>query len=121
MTLLRYIDLVLLWLSVPLLLAAGAPALGVLLAATAWTVQRLVMLAVDRRAQSRADVRDAIGLNMAAMFGRMWLLASTILLAGLAGAREDGVAAAAVLLVVFTLSFANTQLIRTLTRKPNHT
>ncbi|CAA9527138.1 MAG: hypothetical protein AVDCRST_MAG67-3770 [uncultured Solirubrobacteraceae bacterium] len=116
MTALRYIDLVLLWLTVPLALALGAPQLGVLLAGVVWTVQRLVALDVDRRARERASVREAIGLNMATMFARMWLIGATVVVAGVAGEREDGAAAAAVLLVAFTISFVSTLLNRSLTR-----
>lgn len=114
MTALRYIDLVLLWLTVPVALALGAPALGVLLAAIVWTVQRFVALAVERRARERESVREAIGLNMATMLGRMWLIGCTIVVAGVGGARADGAAAAIVLLVVFTISLAATLLRRSL-------
>jgi hypothetical protein len=116
MTALRYIDLVLLWLTVPVALALGAPQLGVLLAAVVWTVQRLVALDVDRRARERASIREAIGLNMATMFVRMWLIGATVVVAGVGGEREDGVAAASVLLVAFTISFTSTLLNRSLTR-----
>lgn len=114
MTALRYVDLVLLWLTVPVALALGAPALGVLLAAVVWTVQRFVALAVERRARERESVREAIGLNMATMLGRMWLIGATIVVAGVAGSRADGAAAAIVLLVVFTISLAATLLGRSL-------
>jgi hypothetical protein len=116
MTALRYIDLVLLWLSVPLALALGAPALGLLLAAIVWTVQRLVALAVDRRAVQRESVREAIGLNLATMFARMWLVCATVVVAGVGGEREDGVAAATVLLVAFTISLVATLVTRALSR-----
>lgn len=116
MTALRYIDLALLWLSVPLLLVLGAPQLGVLLAAVVWTVQRAVALAVDRKAATRKTVREALGLNMATMFARVWLMASVILVAGVGGSREDGAAAAAVLLVAFTVSFVATLFVRALSR-----
>ena len=114
MTALRYVDLVLLWLTVPLALALGAPQLGVLLAAVVWTVQRLVALEVDRRARAQESVRTAIGLNMATMFVRMWLVATAVVVAGVGGEREDGVAAAALLLVAFTISFVATLLNRSL-------
>lgn len=116
MTALRYIDLVLLWLSVPLALVLGAPQLGVLLAAVVWTVQRIVAVQVDRRARKRESVREAIGLNMATMFARMWLVAATIVVAGVGGEHADGVAAAAMLLVAFTISLAATLLHRSLSR-----
>jgi hypothetical protein len=115
MTALRYIDLVLLWLTVPLALALGAPQLGLLLAAVVWTVQRLVALEVDRRAQQRESVREAIGLNLATMFARMWLVCATVVVAGVGGERQDGVAAAAVLLVAFTISLVATLVARALT------
>jgi hypothetical protein len=114
MTALRYIDLVLLWLTVPLALALGAPALGVLLAAVVWTVQRFVALAVERRARERDSVREAIGMNMATMLGRMWLIGCTIVAAGIGGERADGAAAAIVMLIVFTVSLAVTLLTRSL-------
>jgi hypothetical protein len=114
MTALRYIDLVLLWLTVPVALALGAPVLGVVVAAVVWTVQRFVALAVERRARTRESIREAIGMNMATMIGRMWLMGCTILVVGLAGSREDGAAAAIVLLIVFTISLGATLLARSL-------
>lgn len=116
MAVLRYIDLVLLWLTVPLALVLGAPQFGVLLAAVVWTVQRLTALEMDRRAQARESAREAIGLNMVTMIVRMWLIGATVVIAGVAGEREDGVAAAVVLLATFTVSFAATLLTRSLTR-----
>jgi len=112
MTALRYIDLVLLWLSVPLALALGAPALGVLVAAAVWSVQRAIAIAVDRRARGRDNIREAIGLNMATMFGRMWLLGGAVVVCGVGGERRDGVAAALVLLGAFTVAFATSLLLR---------
>ncbi len=112
MTALRYIDLVLLWLTVPVALALGAPVLGVLLAGAVWTVQRFVALAVERRARQRESMREALGLNMATMLVRMWQMGTTIVVAGVA--RADGAAAAIVLLVVFTISLAATLLTRSL-------
>lgn len=116
MTALRYIDLVLLWLTVPLALALGAPALGVLVAAVVWTVQRAIAIGVDRRARRSENVRTAIGLNMATMFGRMWLLGGAVVVCGVGGEREDGVAAALVLLAAFTIAFASALLLRALDR-----
>lgn len=116
MTQLRYLDLVLLWLTVPLLLVLEAPEFGVLVAAIVWTAQRIVALQVDRIARGRETVRAAIGLNVATMMGRMWLLAAAIVTAGVAGERQDGVAAALVLLGAFTIAFAMTLLQRVLDR-----
>ncbi|HWC25223.1 MAG TPA: hypothetical protein VG474_01445 [Solirubrobacteraceae bacterium] len=114
MSALRYIDLVLLGLTVPVALVLGAPELGVLLAAAVWTVQRLVALAVDRRARLRMSPREALGLNLATMIVRMWMIGATIVVAGVAGSRKDGVAAAVVLLVAFTVAFVVTLMTRSL-------
>jgi hypothetical protein len=116
MTALRYIDLVLLWLTVPLALVLGAPQLGLLLAAVVWTVQRVIALEVDRRARQRESVREAIGLNLATMFARMWLVTAAVVVAGVGGEREDGVAAAAVLLITFTISLVATLVARALSQ-----
>ena len=116
MTALRYVDLVLVWLTVPLAIVLGAPALGVLIGAATWTVQRLIALFVDDKARARESVREAIGLNMATMFARMWLVGTGVVVAGVGGEREDGVAAAAVLLGAFTIAFAGTLVSRSLRR-----
>lgn len=116
MTALRYLDLILLWLTVPLALVLGAPQLGLLLAAAVWTVQRLVAFAVDRKARERDSVREAIGLNMATMMVRMWLVGTAVVVAGVGGEREDGVAAAVTLLAAFTVAFSTTLLNRSLSR-----
>ncbi len=116
MTALRYLDLVLLWLTVPLALVLGAPQLGLLLGAAVWTVQRLVAFAVDRKARERDSVREAIGLNMATMMVRMWLVGTAVVVAGVGGEREDGVAAAVTLLAAFTVAFCTTLLNRSLSR-----
>jgi len=116
MTALRYLDLVLLWLTVPLALVLGAPQLGLLLGAAVWTVQRLAAFAVDRKARERESVREAIGLNMATMMVRMWLVGTAVVVAGVGGEREDGVAAAVTLLAAFTVAFATTLLNRSLSR-----
>jgi len=116
MTALRYIDLVLLWLTVPVALVLGAPSFGLLLAAIVWTVQRLVALEVDRRAALRESAREAIGMNMATMLVRMWLIGAAVVVAGVAGERADGVTAAVVLLAVYTVALGATLLLRALSR-----
>ena len=116
MTALRYVDFVLLWLTVPLAIALGAPELGILIGAVTWTVQRGIALVVDRKARERETVREAIGLNMATMMARMWLVGTAVVVAGVGGQREDGVAAAAVLIGAFTISFVATIVARSLRR-----
>ena len=89
-----YLDLVVLALALPVALVLGAPALGLLLGVGAWFVQR-ALAHVDRRWIARArEPGSRLGLDVAESFGRIWLLAGAIVLAGVIGGRADGLAAA---------------------------
>jgi hypothetical protein len=116
MNLLRYLDIVLVVITAPVVVLLGAPALGTLVGAAAWIVQRGAALAVERAARRNDDVRTAVGLNLAAAFGRAWLVGLTILAVGLAGEREDGLAAALLVLAAFTVYFATAFAARSLER-----
>jgi hypothetical protein len=105
-TALRYLDIVLVILTAPVLVALGAPALGVLAGAVVWVLQRLAAIALDARARRSENVKSAVGLQLAGVVGRAWLVALTILAVGLAGDREDGLAAGILVLAAFTLYFA---------------
>ena len=116
MTLLRLIDVLLVAITAPVLALLGAPALGILAGAAAWIVQRFAELGLAKFAASRDDYRQTLGLNLAGVMGRAWLVALTILAVGLAGQRKDGLAAALLVFVAFTLYFVNTLLTRSLER-----
>jgi hypothetical protein len=89
MTALRLIDIVLVAFSAPVLVLLGAPALGILAGGTVWILQRVAELRLARYAATREDIKNVIGLNLAGVFARAWLVAITILAVGLAGERED--------------------------------
>ena len=108
MTALRYLDIVLVIITAPVVVALGAPALGTLVGATVWVLQRIAAVALDARARKSENVKTAVGLNLAGVVGRAWLVALTILAVGLAGDREDGLAAGILVLAAFTLYFATT-------------
>jgi hypothetical protein len=104
--LLRYLDVVLLVLAVPVALVLGAPALGLLIAAGAWLAQR-VLAHTDRRLIARAQARGAgLGVGLVDAFGRIWLLAGAIVLAGVVGGRADGLAAAVTIFAAYSVAFA---------------
>jgi len=102
---LRYGDLALLAIALPIFVVAGWPLLGYAVAAAAWLAQRGIELAANRRA-SRAlatgDRRTALGALAAATLGRVWLVALAVLLVGLAE-RESGLAAAILAAVLVTV------------------
>ncbi len=104
--LLQYLDVVLVVLATPVALALGAPAFGLLIAAGAWLVQR-VLEHTDRRWIARKrEPGSRLGLDVAESFGRIWLLAGAIVVAGAVGGRADGLAAALTIFAAYSLAFA---------------
>jgi hypothetical protein len=102
---LRYLDVVLVVIAVPVALALGAPAVGVLVSAAAWLVQRVLAGAGQRWIAGRGD--DArFGLNLVDGFGRIWLLAGAIVIAAVVGGRRDGLAAALLIFCAYSIAFA---------------
>jgi hypothetical protein len=103
----RYLDVVLVVLAIGPALALGAPALGVIVGSVAWIVQRVLQHAdgrIIRRARERREL--ALGVNLVEAFGRIWLLAGAIILAGVVGGRADGLAAAVVIFAAYSVAFA---------------
>jgi hypothetical protein len=104
--LLRYADLVLLALALPIFLLAGLPVLGYAAAAAAWLAQHAILAFADRAsvaALRRGERNRALGIVGFSTLGRLWLVTLTILLVGLLGEREDGLAAAVLTLALVTV------------------
>jgi L-asparagine transporter-like permease len=104
--LLRYGDLALLALALPIFIAAGWPMVGYAAAAAAWLAQHAIILVSDRASKAALANRDrnrALGIVGAATLGRVWLVAMAILLVGLLGERQDGLAAAVLTLALVTV------------------
>jgi hypothetical protein len=116
MTAVRYLDVVLVILTLPFVAVAGLPLLGYVVGASAWLAQRGAAVLLEHRARGNEDLRTALGINVAGMIGRAWLVGLTILAVGLAGEREDGVMAAVLILAAFTVYFSMTLLLRSLER-----
>lgn len=103
--LLRYADLALLALALPLFVLAGLPLLGYAAAAAAWLAQHAILAYADRAsvaALKRGERNRALGIVGFSTLGRLWLVTLAILLVGLLGEREDGLAAAVLTLVLVT-------------------
>jgi hypothetical protein len=104
---LRYADLVLLALALPIFIVAGWPLLGYAVAAGAWLAARAIGLLAERRVVSDlagGERRHAVGVMAMATLGRVWLLALAVLIVGLAE-REAGLAAALLALALFSVHF----------------
>ncbi|HVL94706.1 MAG TPA: hypothetical protein VM266_02495 [Solirubrobacteraceae bacterium] len=108
----RYLDLVLIVALLPLVVLADLPLLGYLVGAGAWTAQRLLGTWLDARAAASADVKRSVGIMLAGVMGRAWLMGLTILAVGLAGAREDGLMAALLVFFAFTVYLALSLILR---------
>jgi hypothetical protein len=117
LVLFRWLDVVLVVLVAPFVVLTGLPVLGYAVGAAAWIANRAVGALVERRARAATDVRRAVGMNLAALIARSWLVGLTILAVGLAGEREDGLMAAILLLAAFTLYFVTSLLLRPLEGK----
>jgi hypothetical protein len=103
---LQYLDVVLVVIFMAPALALGAPALGYALGAGGWVLQR-VIAAIDRRwTRHVAHPLRQLCINLFEAFGRIWLLAGVIVIAGVAGGREDGLTAALVILGAYSVAFA---------------
>jgi hypothetical protein len=114
----RYLDVILLVLAAPFVVLLGAPTTGFLVGAGAWVVQRAAATTIERAATRSGDYRKALGLNMASVVLRAWLIGLTILAVGLLAEREDGLTAGVTVLVAFTVYFATALVLRPLERKP---
>jgi hypothetical protein len=109
----RYLDLLVLVLALPVFLVFDFSLLGYAVAAGAWIAQRLLQHVADRRVAGASERRTALGVIAAATLGRVWLVALAILLVGVLGDEDAGLAAAvlaAVLVTVYLAGEAVTQL-----------
>jgi hypothetical protein len=102
---LRYADLALLALALPIFLVADFSLVGYATAAVAWVVQHVVWVVSERRATDalkRGDKRTALGAVGVSMVGRLWIVTLPIFLVGVIGEREDGLAAAVLAVALVT-------------------
>ncbi len=104
----KHVDLMVLVAALAVFVLAGWPLLGFAVAAAAWLAQRGIQVLAGRRiatALANGQRQKAMGTLAASTLGRVWLMVTAALLAGIAD-RETGLAATLLLLVLFTVSFA---------------
>jgi len=105
----KYVDLLVLIAALAVFVLGGLPMLGYAAGAGAWLVQRGVQILAGRRVAAdlaAGNRQRAMATIAATTLGRVWLMATVVLVTGLLGEREDGLAAAVLVLVLFTVSFA---------------
>ncbi|MBE2319248.1 hypothetical protein DVA67_024945 [Solirubrobacter sp. CPCC 204708] len=108
---LRYLDVVLLVLAAPFVWLAGGPMLGFTVGAVAWIVTRIIGAVIERQARGR-EIKTQIALNFGVLMGRVWVVGIAILVVGRTAERADGLTAALVALVAFTLYLATSLVLR---------
>jgi hypothetical protein len=106
----RYLDLVLLAVALPVFIAADLPMAGWIVIAAVWIVQYAIELITDRavaRAAAEGDRRSAMGWIGATTLARVWIIALAVLLVGVIGTKDDGLAAAVLAAILFTVHFGS--------------
>jgi hypothetical protein len=104
----KYVDLIALLAALAVFLLGDLPMLGYAVAAAVWLLQRGVQMLAQRRMKQElaaGNRQKAMGIVAGSTLGRVWLMATAVLLVGIAE-RESGLASAILLLALFTLSFA---------------
>ena len=104
----KYVDLLVLAAALAVFLLGGLPMLGYAVGAAAWLAQRGIQMIATSRANAElaaGNRQKAMGIVGATTLGRVWLMATAVLLVGLAE-REAGLSAAVLVMVLFTVSFA---------------
>jgi hypothetical protein len=104
----KHVDLLVLAAALAVFIVGGLPMLGYAIAAGAWLAQRGIQVVAGRRIAGElagGNRQRAMGALAATTLGRVWLMVTAALLAGLAE-REAGLAAAVLLAILFTVSFA---------------
>jgi len=104
----KYVDLIALLAALAVFLLGDLPLLGFGVAAAVWLTQRGIQMLAQRRMKqelARGNRQKAMGIVAGSTLGRVWLMATAVLLVGIAE-RESGLAAAILLLALFTISFA---------------
>jgi hypothetical protein len=104
----KYVDLIALLAALAVFLLGDLPMLGFAVAAAVWLLQRGIQMLAQRRIKQElaaGNRQKAMGFVAGSTLGRVWLMATAVLLVGIAE-RESGLAAAILLLALFTISFA---------------
>ena len=112
-TILAYLDVVLVVVAAPIMLLIGVPAVGYLVGAGVWIALRAVGVVIDRVVPSLDDPRGEITLRLAYLIGRLFLLAIAVILVRNGAGRDDGLTSLVVIVFAFT-----TQLVLSFVTRP---
>src|ERR1700753_369376 len=100
---LSYLDVVVLVVAAPIMLLIGVPAVGYLVGAGAWIVLRAVGVGVERAVAAIGDPRREVTLRLGYLLGRLFTLAIVVILVRNGSGRDAGLTALLVIVFAFTL------------------
>jgi hypothetical protein len=100
---LAYLDVVVVALATPIMLLIGVPAVGYLVGGGVWILLRAVGVGVDRAVVALHDPRREVTLRLGYLLGRLFLLAIAIILVRNGSGRDAGLTALLVIVFAFTL------------------
>jgi len=112
MAFLRYFDLAVAVLALPLFVLADFPIAGWITGAGTYAAQRAVGELTARRAAASDDARTTVGLMAGSMIGRGWLVALTIFAVGVTVGDDAGLSAAVLFIALFTIYFTVQMILR---------
>ena len=116
----RYLDLALLAVALPVFLLADLPIAGYLAVAGIWLVMYGIEIGSNRAiagAVERRDRRAAMGWLGASSLASAWVVALAVLIVGLAVGKDAGLAAAVLALILFTVHLGSRVLLRVTERQ----
>jgi hypothetical protein len=105
----KHVDLLVLAAAAVVFVVAGLPLLGYATAAVAWLAQRGVQWLAQRRsneALKAGNRQRAMGIIGATTLGRVWLMATIVLVVGIIQ-NDAGLSSAVLLAALFTISMGS--------------
>jgi hypothetical protein len=112
LTVLGYMDVVLVVLAAPIMLLMGVPVAGYGIAAGVWVALRALGVGVDRYANATPDANRQIGVRMGYMLGRLFTLAIVVILVRKSDGQDAGLTALAVIVFAFTAQLVSSAFTR---------
>jgi hypothetical protein len=104
--LVRYLDVVLIVVAAPIMIAIGVSATGYAIGAGAWIALRAAGEVLERNQALHANFRTEVNVRLAFMLSRLFLLAIAVILARSNAGRDAGLTALVVVAVAFTVQLA---------------
>jgi hypothetical protein len=120
LSVLAYMDIVLIVLAAPIMLLIGVPAAGYLAGAGVWIAFRALGVVVDRYAATARDPNQATAIKLGYMLGRLFTLAIAVIVVTNATSRDGGLACLLVIVFAFTVALATSALTRPASKRPRN-